>query len=209
MYSTSLHPQGSRTRGNDIELGVNETSVTERVRDLRGDLIAAVAIDQSDGATAEAATSHPRAKSTGSTGRVDSGVQFRAGDLVAVTQGVVGGIQERPHLANPAGIKELNELRNAVVLSNDVTNAVSHLFVVKGGHGGSQVTDITQAANSEDACGILAGSPSRLVLAVDQPVRGAGIDDKQFQIGSVQVEGDLTDRPVVTVDEEGVTFDSA
>ena len=185
---------------------MGETGLPEGVRDLRGNLVTNVAIDQSDGATAESAASHPRAKSTSSAGRVDSGVQFGTGDLVVVTQGVVGGIHERPHLANPAGIKELNELRNAVVLSNDVTNAVSHLFVVKGGHGGSQVTDITQAANSEDACGILAGSPSRLVLAVDQPVRGAGIDDKQFQIGSVQVEGDLTDRPVVTVDEEGVTL---
>ena len=159
---------------------MGETGLPEGVRDLRGNLVTNVAIDQSDGATAESAASHPRAKSTSSAGRVDSGVQFGTGDLVVVTQGVVGGIHKRPHFADLAGIEELNELGNTVVLSDDVADATSHPFVIEGGHGGPQVTDVTQATNSEDACGILAGPPSCLILAVDQPVGSTGVDDKQF-----------------------------
>ena len=64
---------------------MGDSGLLEGVRALRGNLATNVAIDQSDGATAESAASHPRAKSTSSAGRVDSGVQFGTGDLVVIT----------------------------------------------------------------------------------------------------------------------------
>ena len=160
---------------------MGETGFTEGAHDLRGNLVANVAINQSNSATTEPAASHPCAESTSITSRVDGGVQFGAGDLVVVTEGVMGGVHKRSHFADPAGVEELDKLGDAVVLSDDVTNPAGQLFIIESSYSGPQVTDVTQATDAEDAGSIFAGSTSCLVLAVDQPVGGAGVDDKQFQ----------------------------
>src|SRR5688572_10385594 len=79
-------------------------------RNAGGDGGEVARLHRRDGGPAEAAAGHPGAARAGGPRRLHDDVELGRADLVVVAQRRVRGVHERPHVADPAGVEQGDEL---------------------------------------------------------------------------------------------------
>ncbi len=116
-------------------------------------------------------------------GRLHGEVHGRHGDLEVVPHRGVGGVQQRAQLGDPARAQQVGRRQHPAVLGHHVPDPAAHHLVRQPAERGVEVGHVAQRRHPEQPGGVLAAGPAGGVLAVDQGVRGPGVQHQQLQPG--------------------------
>src|SRR5262249_36279783 len=107
-------------------------------------------------------------------------------------------------VADPVGAQARRRVEYTRVLADDVPDPAPEDRVAERGQRAGEIVDLAQRRDAQLPRRLLAGAPPRGVLVVDMPVRRAGIDDENGEIGSCRVAGDVLNGETPAVEKQHV-----
>ena len=137
-------------------------------------------------------------------GRLHGEVDGRHRDLVVIAHGCVGFVQQGRKIGEATLPGQFQRCAGSIIFTDHMPDPPAHQFVGKSCQRRVQVRDITQSPDPQDRSSPLACGAALPVLPFDMAVRGAGVEDQDFEPLPTQRQRYISGLKSATVEEESV-----